>query len=145
MDYSELAAELLRSMHALRRFKPQRNINEAIQGETFVLGYIVHHGGEVLPGDISQEMDVSSARIAAALNSLEKKGLVTRQIDTNDRRKIIVGITQEGRNLAGKHNQAALGVAVKMLECLGEHDAREYVRIMKKLAESLPDRNEITE
>lgn len=143
MDYSELAVEWLNGMQSLHRVKPQRNINEAMQGEAFVLNYVASHHDVVLPGEISQEMDVSSARIATALNSLEKKGLITRQIDLNDRRKILVGITKEGKEFADKHRQKILSVIAKMLELLGEHDAKEYVRIMKKLAEILPAREEL--
>jgi len=139
MDYTELAMELLEKMKSLRKIKPHKNMNEAMQGETFVLTYIAHHGGDVLPGEIGHEMDVSSARIASALNSLEKKGLITRQIDTNDRRKILVGITQEGKEIAENHYKKTLEIAAKMLELLGEHDAKEYIRVTKKLVEVLPD------
>ena len=137
MECSELAAELLNGIKSLHKIKSQKNINEAMQGETFVLNYIAIHGGDVLPGEIGNEMSVSSARVATALNSLEQKGLITRRIDTNDRRKILVGITQEGKVFAEEHQQTVLRVASKMLELLGEHDAKEYVRIMKKLAEML--------
>lgn len=143
MDYFELAIELLNGMQSLHKVKSQRNINEAMQGETFVLKYIAHHNGDVLPGEIGQKMDVSSARIAAALNSLEKKGLITRQINTSDRRQILVGITKEGKDLAEKHQKTVLEAIAKMLELLGEHDAKEYVRIMKKLAEIIPDYKEL--
>jgi len=143
LDYFELAIELLNGMQSLHKVKSQRNINEAMQGETFVLKYIAHHNGDVLPGEIGQKMDVSSARIAAALNSLEKKGLITRQINTSDRRQILVGITKEGKDLAEKHQKTVLEAIAKMLELLGEHDAKEYVRIMKKLAEIIPDYKEL--
>lgn len=135
MDYNKLALEFLNNMGAVRRAKPQKNIDEALHGENFILGYIARHGGDVNPGEISQEMGVSSARVATALNNLEKKGLITRQIDLNNRSKILVGITAEGKELTEKYFQEILGVATKMLEFLGEQDAKEYIRIMKKLAE----------
>jgi len=138
MDYSQLAAELLLKMQALRKMKPQKNIHESLQGESFVLHYIAHHGSDVLPGEISSEMDVSSARVAAALNSLENKGLITRQIDRNDRRRILVRLTPEGKETADRHQRKVVEGAAKMLALLGEDDAREYVRITGRLAEMLP-------
>jgi DNA-binding MarR family transcriptional regulator len=139
MDYFDLAVELLNCMQNIHKLKSQKNISEAMRGESmrgeaFVLHYIALRGCEVLPGEIGQEMDVSSARIAAALNSLEKKGLITRRIDLNDRRKILVSITGEGKDTAEKQQQAMLEFTAEMLEKLGAHDAQEYVRIMKKLA-----------
>jgi DNA-binding MarR family transcriptional regulator len=143
VKYDELAAELLQGMKSLHRVKPQKDIQEALQGEAFILDYIASHEGDVLPSEIGNKMEVSSARIATALNSLEKKGLVTRQIDTQDRRMILIAITQEGRKIAKKHQEAVLRVATKMLRLLGEHDAKEYVRIQKRLAEILPTCEEL--
>ena len=137
MDYSVLAVELLSHMHILQKLQSQKNIFEAMQGEAFVLGYIASQSGEVLPGEIGNKMGVTSARIANTLNGLEKKGLITREIDKNDRRKILVRITQEGKELATKHKQTMMSIASQMLELLGENDAKEYVRLVKKLAELL--------
>jgi len=135
MDYAALADKLLDSMQALHKARPQKHINESLHGEAFVLRFIASHGSDVLPGDISGEMNVSSARIAAALNSLESKGLITRRIDLSDRRKILVAITPEGKVLARQQHQAVVAGAAKMLALLGERDAAEYVRITGKLAE----------
>ena len=142
MDYTGLAAELLEKMQSLHKAKPHRLINEALQGGAFVLQYIAFHGGDVLPGEISQEMGVSSARVAAALNGLEDKGLITRKIDQSDRRKILVGVTREGKEYTERQYHAVTEKAAELLELLGEHDAREYVRITGRLAESCKEENE---
>ena len=139
MDYEKLAAELVSGMIAFRRGKIQRNIDESMHGEAFVLWYIVRRGGDVNPGEIGQQMNVSTARVATALNNLEKKGLITRTIDPNNRRHILVGITPEGKELAESHQKSALRTMSKMLEFLGEQDAKDYVRIMKKLGGFIPD------
>jgi DNA-binding MarR family transcriptional regulator len=99
-------------------------------------------GGNVQPGEISHEMNVSTARIATALNSLEKKGFISRQIDTNNRRNILVGITQAGKESAEEHRKKALKNLAEMLALLGEHDAKEHVRITKKLAKLLSGNKE---
>ena len=141
MDYNKLAAELMSCMMSVRRIKPHKHMEEALHGEGFVLGYIAHHGGNALPGEIGHHMKVSTARIATALNNLEKKGLISRRIDPNDRRQILVGITQEGRELTDRHQRHVMEDTAKMLEYLGEHDAKEYVRIMRRLAEFRPERD----
>ena len=124
-------------MQLLHKARPQKNLSHALQGEAFALKYIASHGEEVLPSEIGHEMDVSTARIAQTLNSIEKKGWITREINVNDRRKIIVRLTPLGRTEAEKHNQHILGVTEKMLRLLGEEDAINYVRITGKLAELL--------
>ena len=137
MDYSKLAAELLHEMQRLQAAALHKLLDESIRGEAFALRYIACHSGEALPGDIGVEMNVSSARIAQTLNSLEKKGLIVRQIDKNDRRRILISLTPEGEEMAEKHWSTTSRIAGKMLELLGEKDAQEYVRITAKLADAV--------
>ncbi|MDR0293800.1 MAG: MarR family transcriptional regulator [Oscillospiraceae bacterium] len=137
MDYTALAVDLLDKMQSLRKVEPHKHINEALHGEMFVLLYIAFRGGDVLPGEISHEMEVSSARVAAALNGLEGKGLITRRTDSSDRRKVLVGVTEEGRDFAEKQYRAMLEKAAELLSMLGERDAVEYVRITGRLAENI--------
>lgn len=132
-----MAAELLQAGHRLRKAGPQKKIDGSMRGEAFVLQYVSLCGGEVIPSEISGEMEISSARIAAALNSMEGKGLVTRRIDPGDRRRILVKLTREGQALADEFQQIAVNEMVRMLRLLGEWDAREYVRITGRLAELL--------
>ena len=93
----------------------------------------------MIPSDISKEMGISSARIAAALNSLEEKGFITRRIDTDDRRRILVDLTKCGRTEVEKHKSEVKTTTANMMKYLGEHDAKELVRIMKRLSDVTPE------
>ncbi|MDR0798105.1 MAG: MarR family transcriptional regulator, partial [Nitrososphaerota archaeon] len=135
VDYTALAVEFLGKTQLIMKDKLNKFIDEAVQGEGFVLQYISLHNGCVFPGEIGHAMSVSTARIATVLNSLEKKGLITRQIDASDRRKILVKITPEGKLLAAKNCRNAVDVLEKRFVLLGERDAKEYVRIVGRLVE----------
>lgn len=139
MDYEKLALEFMEIMHQMRKQKTQKQISDSVHGEHFVLFYISQHEGNVVPSEISNEMEISSARVAAALNSLEGKGLITRQIDVEDRRRILVNLTDAGREQVKQHNQTVMNITTNMLKYLGEHDAGEFLRIMKRLAKKDPD------
>ena len=135
MDYSELAIKLMENMFMIHKGKQHQEMNRSVQGETFVLEYIYRRKGDVLPSEISSQMEVSSARIAATLKNLEKKNLIIRQIDLNDRRRILVTLTTQGKEAIEKQRAEVIGHVTQMLENLGEHDAKEYVRILEKLAQ----------
>ena len=134
MDYEALALDMLNSMQSLHKAALQRRLDEALRGEHFVLRYIARHGEGVLPGEIGEEMQVSTARVAQTLNSMEKKAWLTRQIDPRDRRKILVQLTPEGKAIADGRHQSIVAIATNILTLLGEDDAKAYVRISKKLA-----------
>ena len=135
MDYHVLANELLRKIYVINKDRPQRKLNECMRGEGFVLQYVIFHEGPVQPNEISSFMNISTARIAAALNSLERKGFVTRRIDPSDRRRILVELTPEGKELADAQRGAMLNHMIRMLERLGEQDSTELVRILGRVAE----------
>lgn len=141
MDYTELAKQFLNHTSQFRKGHHQQKIDKTMQGEAFVIMYISRRGGGVLPGEISNKMNITSARVAAALSSLENKGLITRTMDSNDRRKILVNLTTAGEELAESYEQKALENAKQMLELLGEQDALEFVRILGKLARHSAERS----
>lgn len=138
MDYRELAVEFMQTSHSMHRRKGQKKINDSMQGESFVLFYISDKEN-VTPSDISNEMNISSARIAATLKSLENKGFIKRRIDVEDRRRILIDITAEGKEQVAKHNEMVMNTITNMLKFLGEEDAKEFLRILKKLSTRVPE------
>ena len=90
------------------------------------------------PGELGKVMKTSTARIAAALNNMERKELVVRKADKKDRRKICVELTEKGKIQAQKwHNMPLLKVS-QLMERLGEEDAKQMVHILKRINEIMP-------
>jgi DNA-binding MarR family transcriptional regulator len=134
MDYLDLAKELLLNLQSMQKLKRHKFVLEGIQGELLALYRISQEGRAVLPGEISDNMNISTARIASVLNSLEGKNYITREIDKDDRRQILVKITKEGESFIKEQEQRVTREIVNALEMLGENDAKEYIRITGKLA-----------
>ena len=107
-----------------------------LRGELRILDYLDRCGQDsVLPGELSEKLFVSSARIAAALGALEKKGYVRRVMAPDDRRKVLVSITGEGGEYV-RTRRASVVAAVDAAMCaLGEEDASHLVRIIGRLSE----------
>lgn len=135
MDYRKLAGELVQTMYMVSKGKPQRRMNDCMRGEGFVLQYVIFRGEPVQPNEITGFMNISSARTAAALNNLERKGLLTRRIDSGDRRRIQVELTDEGKKIAEAQRNDMLDHMTRLVERLGEQDATEFVRIMGRVAD----------
>ena len=55
--------------------------------------------GSVNPKDIAQSLCLETSTISGVLDRMQKKGLIDRLIDLNDRRCVLVTITEEGRGL----------------------------------------------
>lgn len=134
VETDELANEFLHLMPRLHRTGPQKQINESMRGEHFIVQYINMQGRKVQPSEISNEMRISSARVAAALNSLEKKGFIVREIDPSDRRRILVDLTDEGKQTAHKISMHMVEGVHALFAEIGVEDARDLIRIIKKIA-----------
>lgn len=130
MKYTKLAVEFIHNYHNLIKHGHK---DEAMRGEYYALIYLSHDYRDFFPSDISDEMNISSARVAAMLNNLEKKGLVMRKKNPDDRRKTIVVITEKGKEMAKKIETDVMNHVMGILKHLGEDDAKEFVRIMGKL------------
>ena len=145
MDYSALALELMQKSNAFRKTHMQERAAGLIKGEFFMLNVLKDAPKPMQPRDLSDELQVSTARIAAMLNSLEKKGYIQREMDASDRRKIIVSLTPVGLHFANHHLADMQCNLAKLLEQMGEVDAKEYVRLVGKILEIVSTSNDLKE
>ncbi|WP_152619376.1 MarR family winged helix-turn-helix transcriptional regulator [Cohnella kolymensis] len=56
-------------------------------------------GRPMLPSEISDDLAVTRANISGLLNALENKGLVSREFDASNRRRVLVHLTEAGTKL----------------------------------------------
>ena len=129
-----IAAKLLQFMEALPRKAPQNWLSDFNKGELFLLNYLHTNEDTACPTDMSEAMQTSTARIAAALNNLERKGFITRESATDgDLRRKLVHLTPEGNEYVKEYRSKALRNITKLLTELGEQDATEYLRITQRI------------
>ena len=135
MDYHKYAKELSGCMvENQQNFKfCHHDVSEIARGEGAVLIYLMdgHEGANA--SEISQQFDINSSRVAAVLNALSKKGYIQRVVDAQDKRKIKVFITEQGRVFAQQRREEIEDYFQKMLEILGEEDTKEYLRLCCKV------------
>ncbi len=133
MDCEVLAEMLVDQTELLFRHGPHKLIGKNARGECFVLRCLARSKAPLLPSDLSEQSHASTARIAVVLNTLEKKGLISRAIDPTDRRRILVSLTNVGQEYVAVVRTQLREDMKHLLEELGEQDAREYLRITKRI------------
>lgn len=133
MDFVSLSRELISLRAKLNNLPSGESMIKMSEGENRVLSFLLSNGTSAHPSQLSRSMSVSTARIAALLNRLEEKGMICRSCDPTDDRKIIVTLTEKGYSKISSIIEDTVFDISKILEALGEDDAKEYVRIQKKL------------
>jgi len=136
VDYQESAKELLNYLIIGERIGHiiQGNIAEIAKGELAVIIYLLDENNGASAREISQRFHINTSRVAAILNGLSKKGFIKRKEDPIDRRKIHVYITEKGKEYGETRRQDILNHVCELLIQLGENDAQEHIRIMKKIS-----------
>ena len=134
MVYQKQARELMNYIILTERNRQSllNVLSEVSKGEMAVLMYLMNEEDGVCASVISRFFKINTSRVAAILNSLSKKGMVQRQADSNDKRKIHIYLTEEGQAYTKQKVEILLSYMSEVLRYLGENDAREYIRIMKK-------------
>ena len=137
METSEIVKEIMEIFIKPKNNKQQIQeiIGELSKGEVGVLDYLLNVNNNISSNELEKHLQVSSARIASTLNSLEKKGLIKRNKSEEDKRKIIISITKNGKITIEKHREKVERYLRKMVEILGEKDSLEFIRIVKRIKE----------
>lgn len=142
MDYKALAEELFHVMTRTAKLPFQKKVDDLSHGERKILGYLTFGKNGVPSGDLSEKLDLTTPRVASALNSLAKKGYIERNRDENDKRMVIVSITESGKSYMLEEYNNLILMMQQTLEKLGEKDALEFIRIIKRIQEITNEMNE---
>ena len=94
--YNNLKNELIEALLQLYISNQASSIAEMLEGEHAVLSYILKEEQDVTPTNISIKLGITKSRVTAILNSLHEKELVLLKRKSDDRRKIIVSLTEKG-------------------------------------------------
>lgn len=94
--YNNLKNELIEALLQLYISNQASSIAEMLEGEHAVLSYILKEEQDITPTNISIKLGITKSRVTAILNSLHEKELVLLKRKSDDRRKIIVSLTEKG-------------------------------------------------
>lgn len=136
--YVNLAEELMEIFDRRKHGMPHEEISAAMRGEMAVLRLLAMENRALTAGEISRMLHMTTSRIAAVLGALDKKALIVRSTDAQDKRRVQVTLTQKGLAICQRKKQAALKNISHALSQLGEQDAKDFVRLMRRMNDILP-------
>lgn len=133
MDYQELTQELMELLRAEARMPQPKQLRNFARGEMAVLIHLLEQPAGITAGKLSEGLSISSARVAAMLNTLQQKKYIQRSIDPLDHRRIRVTLTSDGRAAISAATELVTQMFETILHELGTSDASEYIRIFKRM------------
>lgn len=93
----------------------------------------LHHKGPLCQRDIAAKILKSTGNITLVIDNLEKRGLVRRERDSQDRRYLTVHLSEEGAQLIVKVFASVESAIVAEMGTLSENEQEQLGKLCKKL------------
>lgn len=132
MNYNKKAEEIFETLTKRKKYIGELSSNIS-QGESGVLLYLLNANSNVSQSELSENLGVTMPRIVAVINTLQKKELIEKNIDSTDKRKSIISITNKGKDNIIKKKKDAIKFIENVIKELDEQEIEQYIAISKKI------------
>jgi len=105
----------------------------AIQGNSLDCDNNVHIS------DIQNLLYISKAGVSKMLGVLEKKGYIARDVDKNNRRTLIITLTQDGKKILNELEKSADEQLIEIIDRLGEEKTEQFIELVNKFVDITND------
>jgi len=131
-DESILRA-LRRIIRAVDLYSRQLSIRHSLTGPQLVCLRQLMTAGPMTPGQLARDISLSPATISGILDRLERRGYLTRNRRPEDKRQILVTLTEDGRKLVKRTPLPLHERFTQRLARLPESRQAEIDRVLQKV------------
>jgi DNA-binding MarR family transcriptional regulator len=148
----ELKQDLLHSLFCFKKviLSLSHSLNADGSGlsaaELSALGCIEHrnekNGGradKTAHDAMHETLAVSKAAVSQMLGSLEKRGYIQREIDLDNRRRIIITLTKKGKAAVDKAKKKMDTLISLIVTRFGEENSRNFVELLNRFVQVVDD------
>ena len=118
-----------------------QRIDKNAAGIQAILKYLSETDEQVTAGDISDHLNVSTARVAVLLKKMEAKGLIERGRDPVDGRVVLVRISECGRQTAKELRDDICRSLGEMIDRVGMDRMLEFAAISNEIHSIMNEQN----
>ena len=124
------------ALHVLKRninadFLKATNFN--ITGPQMFMLHLIHKEEKCKLALLAEKMEVKPSAITVMIDRLEKAGYVERTHDEQDRRSVLVRVTDSGKEVLLKAGQERNRILKSYLEQLNENEVHTFARLLEKM------------
>jgi MarR family 2-MHQ and catechol resistance regulon transcriptional repressor len=124
---------MTRSQHALRLLAERSITNAGLCLTDFAALEALLHRGPLTISEIQGKVLLASGSMTAAIDRLEKRGLIVRKSSPSDRRARIVQLTRQGRRVAAWYFEKHAKDLEALMSVLSEQEKGQLYKSLKKL------------
>ncbi len=113
-------------------FSPLQKETGITQGEIDVIAFLYNHPQYHCACDLVEIRGISRSHASEAVNKLVKKGYLTREHDKQNRRKIILTITDEAIPLCERIREIQLDYQNTLVSGIDEKDLETFAKVLRQ-------------
>lgn len=127
--------------HAWHKISRMYNQKAAAHGMTMSIGFILLIvDKEGTPStQLGPRMGMEPTSLSRTLRTMESKGLIYRQIDGVDKRKVLIFLTPAGVELRREVKKVVVGFNERLLKAIPKAKLKTFFEVMEKVDESVED------
>ena len=130
-------AEALRRLYAIGELE---TLSHFWQGEPKILYHLYfRQNQEVNPSELSEALGVTRARITSILSSLRAKGMIHMHVSERDRRRMVVGLSDQGRAKVEQEYEQIEAHMQQLRNGLGNQKAEQLLSLLEQSVTLLED------
>lgn len=99
---------------------------------------VLDGAGEALsPTEIARRLIISTASVTSLLDTLERRGLVERRPDPDDRRRLLIAITPAAQRLVQQYVPQVVALQAAVMEDIDEHDRQQVIAVLRRIRQAI--------
>lgn len=131
MKNNNLKVKVVSTLLNLAKTEALMNVSHFNEGETMVLVMLSKISSPVAPSTISDILSISRARMTKIINSLVNKDLISINRNEEDRRRLEINITDNGKNYVKTKKAKIEGYFDALYDQLGEEKILSALEIIE--------------
>lgn len=104
------------------------------------IGLMASLKGFATPGAVADRMQISPSQLSQLLRSLDEHGFVARKRSTDDSRKVVLRLTDEGQKVFDQVEKAFSVQTDEIVEFLGKEESARFASTLRRLVEYMDER-----
>jgi DNA-binding MarR family transcriptional regulator len=110
-----------------------------------ILAIIDSAGRPLSPHTLSRQLVVSRASVTGLLDALEKRSLIRRRPHPEDRRMLLIELTEEARTVLAAFRPLIHQEELRLMSCLSEREQRQLLRLLGRVQARLDELDRLTD
>lgn len=120
---------------AMRRALDEASYDDIPENGLYIIGGLANGAGDAPIGLMAQQLRITKQAAGQLVDTLVMRGYLTREGDPSDRRKLVIALTDRGRNAADVQGTARDRIDTELHARIGDNGLRALKRGLAALME----------